>query len=324
MVERRLGRGLDFFLSGGRGTTPGTGGAQTPPAAAAVPAGPGAQVAAAAAAGTPADLTLQVEVGLLAPSPHQPRRDFGEGELAELAASIRASGMLQPILTRKVGERYEIVAGERRWRAAKLAGLERVPVLVKAITDDESAVFGLVENIQREDLNAMEKATAFRKLVDRFQASQEEVARRVGLDRSTVANFLRLLDLPDAVQAHVSRGTLSMGHARALLGLADADARVKLADESIRQGWSVRALEQRVKELSLGPSPAPTPAVPGTSKAGPSGRARPVWLAEIEENLAESLGTPVAVHYGKKRSSIVIECAGREEFERIYSKLKNL
>ena len=242
MVDRRLGRGLDFFLSGGRGTAP-----QTPAPAAATPTpapattAPTSQPAvsqeqktAPAVPKVDGDETLMVEVGLLQTSPFQPRKVIDEQELAKLADSIRASGILQPILARRAGNHFEIVAGERRWRAAQLAGLERVPVLVRKITDDESAVFGLVENIQREDLNALEKAKGFQVLMQKLSATQEVVAQRVGMDRSTIANFLRLLDLPDAVQAHVSRGTLSMGHARSLLGLVDRDAMVPLADECIR------------------------------------------------------------------------------------------
>lgn len=297
MVDRRLGRGLDFFLSGNRGQAP------APP----MPTSrPGSD-----------EETLQVPVGQLGPSPFQPRKEIGEADLAALADSIRSSGILQPILARRVGERYEIVAGERRWRAAQLAGLERVPVLVRRISDDESAIFGLVENVQREDLNAIEKATGFQALLERLKVTQEEVAKKVGLDRSSVANFVRLLDLPDAVQAHVSRGTLSMGHARALLGLVDKDSLVKLADECIRLGWSVRALEQQIQDLNQ------STVSPASRKAGGTKKARPVWLNEIEETLVEALATKVTVRYGRKRSQIVIECAGREEFERVYQRLKN-
>lgn len=292
MVDRRLGRGLDFFLSGGRGAG----------------ATPGARVA-------PEDETLQIEVGLLGPNPFQPRRDISESDLVELVASIRSSGILQPILARRVGDRFEIVAGERRWRAAKIAGLERVPVLVKKVSDDESAVFALVENIQREDLNAIEKARGFQRLVQQLATTQEEVAKRVGMDRSSVANFLRLLDLPEEVQAHVSRGTLSMGHARALLGLVDRDAILKLAEASIRGSWSVRALEQQVKDTNAALTATKT-------KAG--SRSRPVWLNELEESLVDVLATPVSIRYGRKKSQIIIECAGREEFERVFQKLKGV
>jgi ParB family chromosome partitioning protein len=341
MVDRRLGRGLDFFLSGGRNTNP-----PAPPAppAGATPASPAAakpaqpqptpaQPAAAPAASAPAATTpaepvaprdgdvRKVKIGELTTNPYQPRKTFDDAVLAQLAESLRASGMLQPILARTTKAGLEIVAGERRWRAAKLAGLAEVPVLVREITDEESAVFGLVENLQREDLNPMEKAEAFKALVEKLSVTQEELAKKVGMDRSSVANFLRLLDLPADVRAHVSRGTLSMGHARTLLGLADRDMISKVAEETIRQGWSVRALEAQVKDANqalVGKGPAAAPA-----KGKGAAKARPVWLNEIEETLVESLGTPVSVRYSKKRSQIIIECAGREEFDRIYDKLKN-
>lgn len=301
MVDRRLGRGLDFFLSGGRA-------APTPP-----PVAP--RAAAAPEARALGDEVFLAPVEQLRPSPFQPRKHIAEAELEELAASIRKSGVLQPVLARRVGDNLELVAGERRWRAAQVAGLKQIPVLVREISDQDSAVFGLVENLQREDLNAIEKANGFRLLMQQLSATQDEVANRVGLDRSTVANFLRLLDLPKAIQDHVSRGTLSMGHARSLLALGDPETMVRVADEAIRAGWSVRALESKVKEAQA--------ATLGTAQARKAkGRARPVWLAEIEESLVDSLGTPVSVRYGRKRSQIVIECAGREEFERIYQRLK--
>jgi ParB family chromosome partitioning protein len=292
MVDRKLGRGLDFFLSGSRGAQPA-----------------GTQV--------PTEDAFQADVKLLVPNPHQPRREMGKAELEELAASIRASGILQPILARRVGDKLQIVAGERRWRAAQLAGLERVPVLVRTISDDESAVFGLVENLQREDLNAIEKAHAMHKLLERLKCSQDELGRRVGIDRSSVANLVRLLDLPEPVQAHVSRGTLSMGHARALLGLADAQSRIQLAEEAIRRGLSVRQVEELVRDLGTPPAGDARAAKDAIGKKG-----RPAWLKEIEETLEDTLATPVTVRYGRKRSKIVIECAGREQFERVFERLK--
>lgn len=297
MVDRRLGRGLDFFLSGGR--------PQTPPNPPPVPGREPIR--------TPADEVLQVDIEALEASPYQPRRTFGETELAELTESVRASGILQPILVRRRGERFEVIAGERRWRAAKQAGLGKVPVLIRQVTDQESAVFAVVENLQREDLNAIEKATGFRQLLAVF-GTQEEVAKRVGLDRSTVTNFLRLLDLPEGVQAHVSRGTIAMGHARALLSLADAAAIQTCATECIRHGWSVRVLEEKIKGLQNLAKGHQEPA---------RAKARPVWLNELEESLVEALGTTVTIRYGRKRSQIVIDCAGREEFERVFQRLKN-
>lgn len=305
MVDRRLGRGLDFFLSGGK--------PQPQPPAAAVPVPERVLVAEANRAEV--EEVTTVELDRLLVSPYQPRKTIDEAELQELAESVRASGILQPILARRVGDRFEIVAGERRWRAARIAGLAKVPVLVRAISDQDSAVFGLVENLQREDLNAIEKAEGFRLLMTKLGATQDEVAKRVGLERSSVANFLRLLDLPKDVQAYVSRGTLTMGHARTLLALPDAEAMVACADECIKQAWSVRALEARVREA--------LEASRGTPSAKTSNRARPVWLNELEDSLVEALATPVTIRYGRKRSQIVIECAGREEFERVFQRLKN-
>lgn len=313
MVDRRLGRGLDFFLSGSRKTDSSAKNPdQTPPAASNPPtevdAGSGEQV-------------QQVEIALLEPNPYQPRKEMVESELKTLSESIRESGILQPILARKVGKRFQIVAGERRWRAAQLAGLDQVPVLCRELSDNESAVFALVENLQREDLNAIEKAQGIKLLMDEMKATQAQVAKQVGFERSTVANFLRLLDLPPAVQAHVSRGTLSMGHARCLLSLPDHETMEITADATIKQSLSVRALESLVKDMlqgSTGKKPEETKGSKGKQKGD-----RPVWLNELEENLVEALSTTVTIKYGRKRSQIVIDCAGREEFERVFARLKN-
>lgn len=307
MVDRRLGRGLDFFLSG----TP----KQSPPAAVpqASPKDAIAKEPTTTSEAKDASEVLLLPVEQLDVSPYQPRRQIEPTELQELSESIRASGILQPILARRKGTRFEIIAGERRWRAAQQAGLSQVPVLVRPLSDQESAVASLVENVQREDLNAMEKAEAFRALMSTLGTTQEGVAKKVGFERSTVSNFLRLLDLPSAVQAHVSRGTLSMGHARCLLALPDNETMIRCADQCIREAWSVRRLEAQVKDMQAASTGAPAPK--------PATRARPVWLNELEEALVDSLGAPVAIKYGRKRSQVVIECAGREELERIYHKL---
>lgn len=310
MVDRRLGRGLDFFLS--RDKAGGSAEASASPAA----GEPQAQVGGGAAEGL-----LMVELGQLVPNPDQPRQEISDEQLNELAASVRSAGVLQPILVRPADQGgYQIVAGERRFRAARRAGLERVPVVVRDITDEQSAVFALVENLQRADLNPLEKARAFRSLQSKLKCSQEEVARQVGFERSTVANFMRILDLPEAVQAHVSRGTLSMGQARALLGLP-GDEIEAAADHVIRSKLSVRQVEQFVKD-SLAAASATGPEV--DKKPVKDAKGRPIWLTEIEENLVEALSTPVQVKYGRKRSKIVIECSGREEFERVYEMLKKV
>ena len=313
MVDRRLGRGLDFFLSGSRKQDAGS---QEPKK----PAQP-AKEPAPANKNPDTDQVRQVALDQLEPNPYQPRKEMDETELKTLSESIRESGILQPILARQVGGRFQIVAGERRWRAAKLAGLTDVPVLCRELSDNESAVFALVENLQREDLNAIEKAQGIKLLMDELQATQAQVAKQVGFERSTVANFLRLLELPSAVQAHVSRGTLSMGHARCLLALPDHETMEITAEATIKQNLSVRALESLVKEMLEG-SKGETPRSDKTQK--PASKAnRPVWLNELEENLVETLSTPVTIKYGRKRSQIVIECSGREEFERVFARLKN-
>ena len=310
MVDRRLGRGLDFFLSSG---------AKQPGPMAVPQASPGlAPKQEEASRARTDDSVLLADISRLDVSPFQPRKHIDPAELAELADSIRASGILQPILVRRHGERLEIVAGERRWRAAQLAGLREVPVLVRSLSDQESAVAALVENVQREDLNAIEKALGFKVLMEKLAATQEVVAKKVGLERSTVANFLRLLDLPDAIQAHVSRGTLSMGHARCLLALSDHDLMVRCADEVVKQAWSVRRLEAEVKTLL---QPAPNPVGDPAERAIAQSKARPVWLNELEENLVESMGAAVTIKYGRKRSQIIIDCAGRDELDRIYQRL---
>ncbi len=293
MVGRRLGRGLDFFLSGSEEQKP--------------------------EVGTVEELVL----GELQPSAHQPRHEFAPEELEHLSNSIRTAGVLQPILVRRGGlggRKYEIVAGERRWRAAKMAGLTTVPAIIREVTDEQAAVFGLVENIHRTDLNAIERAKALRRIQAMTRGSQEDVARQVGLDRSTVANLTRLLDLPEEVQAHVSRGTLTMGHARALLGLATDAERCSVAGEVLRKKLSVRQVEALVQSLVV--SEPGVAKQPGKSEVRSGKGERPLWLNEIEETLVEALGTQVTVHYGKKRARIMIECIGREEFERVYEKLK--
>ena len=313
MVDRRLGRGLDFFLSGSRKQE----GESNAPKASGSPTNQPEPLPAA----TAGERVQTVGLDQLEPNPYQPRKEMEESELKTLAESIRESGILQPILARKAGNRLQIVAGERRWRAAKLAGLTEVPVLCRELSDNESAVFALVENLQREDLNAIEKAQGIKLLMDELKATQAQVAKQVGFERSTVANFLRLLELPAAVQAHVSRGTLSMGHARCLLALPDHETMEITADASIKQNLSVRALESLVKDMLEG-SKGKSQSAETTGKAKAKAD-RPVWLNELEENLVETLSTPVAIKYGKKRSQIIIECAGREEFERVFGRLKN-
>jgi ParB family chromosome partitioning protein len=316
MVDRRLGRGLDFFLSGSRKPAADS---EAPKTEERTPAAKPAPAEAPAVA--PEDAVQKVPVGSIEPNPYQPRKEMDEAELKTLSESIRESGILQPILTRKVGDRYQIVAGERRWRAAQLAGLKEVPVLCRELSDNDSAVFALVENLQREDLNAIEKAQGIKLLMDQMKSTQAQVAKQVGFERSTVANFLRLLDLPQGVQAHVSRGTLTMGHARSLLALPDHETMEITAEAAIKQSLSVRALESLVKDMLEGSTgKKPDNDEPASPKAK---KTRPVWLNELEEGLVEALSTTVTIKYSRKRSQIVIECANDSELDRVSSRIKN-
>lgn len=310
MVDRRLGRGLDFFLSGGRGAA-----AQgaTPAAGANTESSP--QTPAPAGSKTPAgDETLMVQVGLLGPSPYQPRKDIAAAELAELAESIKVSGILQPILARRVGDRYEIVAGERRWRAAQQAGLHEVPVVVREVDDDERLELALVENIQRADLNPIEEARAYSQLLQLRGWTQDEMATRVGKDRSTIANALRLLRLPEKVQEMVREGQLSMGHARTLLGLEQEADIITLAREVVRAGLSVRATEQAVRKHNTA---APKTAA---SEVDDEAQRRKIIVRELEDRLRRRLGVRVKLRpkgKGKGAGTLEIPYTSLDELDRV-------
>src|ERR1700682_1273613 len=199
------------------------------------------------AAVTPArdpNQTLQIDIDLIEPSPHQPRTTFREAALEELARSIQASGIIQPLLLRPIGNRYELIAGERRWRAAQLAGLTKVTAIIRQVPDELALEMTLVENIQREDLNAIETARAFDRLMQEFQLTQETVAERTGKDRTTVANAVRLLELEPTIQEWIEEGKINAGHGRALLAVADTQLRMRYAHRASRGGLTVRQIER--------------------------------------------------------------------------------
>ena len=257
-------------------------------------------------------------VSAIAPHPEQPRRHFDEAALDELAASIAQRGVIQPIIVRPHGHDYQIVAGERRWRAAQRARLHEVPVVVRDYTDTETLQIALLENIQRQDLNAIEEARAYQRLLDEFGHTQEELARAVHKSRSHVANLLRLLDLPSEVQAQVVEGKLAMGHARALIGAADPQA---LARQVLAQGLSVRQTEKlatRDKQGggSDGSATAPRPARPpaqGTSSAD---------LEALENQLADLLGLKVHITFGNDgRGSITLDYSSLEQLDMVCQRL---
>jgi ParB family chromosome partitioning protein len=251
----------------------------------------------------------EVPVALIDPNPFQPRSAMDPARLAELTASIRESGIVQPILVRRRGERYQIIAGERRWRAAQAAGLSGVPVTLREVPDGKLLELALVENVQRQELSALEEAQAFQRLQDEFHLTQEEIARRVGRERSTVANTLRLLRLPRELRELVAQGRLDAGHARALLALDRAEDQLELGREAARKGLSVREVERRVAQLR---APRQTPA---GSRKDPNTRA-------AEERLRAALGTRIEItRRGRGRGEIRLAFSNEAELNRLYELL---
>ncbi len=245
----------------------------------------------------------------------QPRDHFDEEALVSLSASIRAVGVLQPILVREVGENaYELIAGERRWRAAKRAGLQSIPAIVRPVEDGDSLEQALVENLHREDLSPLEEAAAYQRLMEEFSMTQEEVATRVGRSRSSVANTLRLLQLPAGIQRLLREGQLSAGHARALLGTPDRSFQESLAKAIVNEKLSVREVEERVREHSgTPPQPGPT----GGTTDRPTTTVKPAADLEAESLLADHLDTRVTVSSGRSKGRITIEYSTFEDLARI-------
>jgi ParB family transcriptional regulator, chromosome partitioning protein len=282
----------------------------------------------------------ELPIDAIVPNPHQPRVHFDEESLSDLAASIRELGVLQPILVRPGADGgYELLAGERRWRAARRAGLAVVPAVIRMTDDLGSVERALVENLHRQDLTPLEEAAAYQQLIEDFQFTHEQVATRVGKSRSAVSNMLRLLSLPAAIQHLLSDGRLSAGHAKALLGTPDRAFQEQLARRAVAEGWPVRAVEEAVRDRSSGLGGATSErtdattgqsgqpgddggtddgGVAGETGSRPGGRLRPPGLLELEELLADCLSTRVAVSMGTKRGKLVIEFADLEDLERLY------
>jgi len=233
MTRNALGRGLSALIREPEAT----------PLATPVP-GSGPSTAAAKPALSPAESLIQVDIDLIDPSPYQPRTRFQETALEELAQSIRSSGIIQPLLVRRHGTRYQLIAGERRWRAAQRASLQRVPAVLKEVAEEIALEMTLVENLQREDLNPIEQAKAFDRLITQFHLTQEQVAERTGKDRATIANAIRLLRLEDPIQEMLEEGKLSAGHGRALLAIGEGQERIALAKRAAKGSFSVRQLER--------------------------------------------------------------------------------
>jgi ParB family chromosome partitioning protein len=302
--RKSLGRGLDALLSSAAGSTVAR--AETPASESGAPA---------------ADAALrEVPIDLLQRGRYQPRVDMRDDSLAELAESIKAQGVVQPIVVRPLprqgdGEaRYEIVAGERRWRAAQLAGLHAIPAVVRDIPDESAVAVALIENIQRENLNPIEEARALHRLVEEFGLTHEDAASAVGRSRTTVTNLLRLLELPRPVRTFLESRELDMGHARALLGLPTPEMQFEIAERIVKQGWSVREAEQAVRRVA------------GTSGDKGRGSAREAPsdpnVRRLETDLAETLGATVKIEHGPKGGRVVIRYHGLEELEGILAHIK--
>lgn len=254
----------------------------------------------------------EIEIGKIIPNRYQPRQYFDPQALAALAASLRNHGLIQPITVRKEENgRFELIAGERRWRAAQLAGLTAIPAIIKPVQDQELMEWALLENVQREDLNPIEKAQAYQRLITEFSLTQEAIAARMGIDRSTVANFLRLLLLPEPLWGAIADGTLTMGHAKALLSLERKEDQLRIAEEIKAKGWSVRQVEGLVQKMKREARPEPSQAL---QHATPE-------VAELESRLRHALGTKVRLVQQGKGGEIRIEYYSMEDLDRILEKL---
>ena len=258
------------------------------------------------------DEIRDIEIDLIRPGHQQPRTTFDEAKLEELAQSIRTSGIIQPLLVRPLGGLFELVAGERRWRAAQLAGLSRIPAIIREIPDDKLLELALIENIQRQELNPIEEANAYKRLIESLNLTQDEVAQRVGRDRTFVTNYLRILRLPSEIQMLLEKEKLSFGHARALLGLGDVILQRRYAQKIVKHNWSVRETERRIKHAS---QDSATPA----SKRMPHQADPNVRAAEVK--LRRHLGTQVQIISAKAGSAgkIEIEYYNSLDLDRLYA-----
>ena len=312
--KSRLGRGLSSLISISSGEEPATAVAPIPPAAPAartpvmreIPQ-PSADVE---EPSSPNGRVIDVQLSAIIPNPHQPRRQMDEGSIRELAQSLKSSGLIQPIVVRKNGEQYELIAGERRWRAAKLAGLATVPAIVRDADSFEQAQLALIENIQRENLNPIDRALAYRSLMNQLGLTQAELAGRMGEDRSSIANFLRLLDLPPVVQTMVADARLSLGHAKILAGIDNPADQERLANLVVTQSLSVRNLERQLQEGAE--------AAKARTAVAPSPH-----VAELEKDISRQLGLRAQVRTGAKkgRGKLILHYASLEQFDELMGRL---
>jgi ParB family chromosome partitioning protein len=303
--KSRLGRGLGSLI---------TGGATQPKAPSPVAQPPGESRRSPAGEAGPVTDGMpgyrEVAVHLVEPNPYQPRKEFSAEALAELVESIRAEGLLQPIVVRPAGDKFQLIAGERRWRAFQQLKLKSIPARVMTSSDASSASLALIENLQRADLNPLEEAHGYASLIRDFDLTQEAAAQRVGKGRASVANSLRLLALEAELQAYVGKGLLSVGHAKVLLGVDNSAERLVLARRTLEQGLSVRALEELLKHHSG-----------GTGKKRRMPGATATALSDIEKKLTSHLGARSTLKHSLKRGRIIIEYQGNEDLSRVLEKM---
>ena len=329
-IRRKLGRGLGSLISAPVriDVTPAppldAAPSRTKPAELA--AGPSSAVDAAPAVAR--EGLQSVPVARIIPNPRQPRQHFDEGPLNALANSIRISGVMQPVMLRPATPaalrpdiEFELIAGERRWRAAQIAGLTHIPAVVRDVDDRTAAEFSLVENLQREDLNPLERAEAFDRLVREFHLTHAEIASQVGLDRSSISNHLRLLELDDATRSALRDGRLTMGHARALLAITNNTQRLALAAEALRSDWSVREIERRAREAAATNATSSAAGRSGRGAAGGGAATLPnplsAHMADLQKRLGEHLGTKVHLQSGRAKGSgkLIIDFYSIDQFE---------
>lgn len=258
-------------------------------------------------------MVKKVPLGEVVPSPLQPRKEFAPEQLSELMDSIREHGIIQPLIVRMVAGKYELIAGERRWRASRELGLKEVPVIARVASDKHVLEMALIENLQREGLNPIEEAQAYARLSKEFNLRQEDIAQRVGKNRATVANAIRLLDLPASLQKHLREGRLSTGHAKVLLGLKKAEDMEVAAEIVISKSLTVRATEKLVDSI-LNPPAAKVPTTDQTSEMR-------IALKAIEQKLTRHFSTAVAVHHGEKKGRLEIEYYGVDDLNRLLSSM---
>lgn len=260
-----------------------------------------------------------IPVEQIVPNRRQPRVDFDDASLTALAESIKSAGLMQPIMVRPSDVGFELIAGERRWRAAKLIGLQSIPAVVRPVDDQTAAELAIIENVQREDLNPIERAQALRRLADEFTLTHQQIADKVGLDRASVSNLLRLSDLDSSTAEHVRAGRLSQGHAKALLALSDVAVRSQFAARVMKEEWSVRELERRIQLTQKGGAIVPR----GTAGAAREVTARDANVADLERQLADHLGTRVKLQLGRKKGSgrLTVEFYSLDQFDGLMTKM---